>query len=522
MNNKANKTNHELDATRAERNQKVYRSVNLIQNSRYSLTLQEQRFLMYCISKVRPNDTVETVYDIQLKDYVNVSGLRGTTNYTALKQQIIKTLDKLRFLMEETDEDGNKFFMVYNWFSKMGAGSKGTGFIRFQFTQDVAKELINLARYNADSDKKLYYIADELKYMLPFKCRYSYYLYPLLRSYQNRNEWTFPLDGPDGLRERLDVFTRPEDVQEYNRTLEELRDAYNANKSPDESGRIPLHVRYPEFRRNVLDPAVADINKYSNIKVAYRANKVGKSVTSITFLFEDKQPEEAMDAELRGQLVMDRTDEVTRVMNEGVPRDLEEPVPFVKASGVGEDTHPKSRREEKKNRSATTAKQARERLEQRKQQWMENKDKPVDYGKHTAREKKPVATYPMEPYFVLQPMTIPTKRGNEKVEVLFLTGEQLTEFCQKCGGGFAKLAERPGFGPLLFNQLMKEAFAEMAPRRLVGYLRDGHIVNSTRDDRLELTVSGKTPREDLLKFFRVTFSLPEKMEPVLEKFLKEH
>lgn len=518
----SNQSNYELDLTRAERNQKVYRSVNLIQNSRYSLTLQEQRFLMYCISKVRPDDTVETVYDIQLKDYVNVSGLRGTTNYTALKQQIIKTLDKLRFLMEETDEEGNKFFMVYNWFSKMGAGTKGTGFIRFQFTQDVAKELINLAQYNADSSQKLYYIADELKYMLPFKCRYSYYLYPLLRSYQNRNEWTFQLDGPDGLRERLDVFARPEDVQEYNRTLEDLRDAYNQKKSADETGRIPLHVRYPEFRRNVLDPAVADINKYSNIKVAYRANKVGKAVTSITFIFEDKQPEEAMDAERRGQLVMDRTDETTRILNEGVPRDLEEPVPFAKAAGVGDDTHPKSKRAAKKEKPEVSVKQVRKRIEQRQQQWLENKDKPVDYGKHSAREKKPVDTYPVDRYFVLKTVTVTADGQPMSFELLRLTPEQLGEFCKEAGGGFARLAERPGFGTMMFYKLLREAFAQLAPKRLRGYLKDGHVTCVADETVLELTSGGKTPTDDLRKFFRVNLSLPEKMEPVLEGFLKEN
>ena len=284
------KNDAELVYTQQERNQQVIRSVHLIQNARYSLTLQEQRFLLYCISKVKPTDTVESVYSIELKDYLNVCGLRGTTTYDNLKKSIVKTLEKMKFQMEETDIRGNKYFMVYNWFSKMGASTRGVGAVRYQFTQDVAKELINLAQYNenADTANKLYYISDELKYMLPFKCRYSYYLYPLLRSFQNRDEWTFPIEGPDGLRERLDVFEHIS-VDEYNMSLDQ--------KTP--VVRKPLYPRYPDFRRNVLIPAIDDINRYSNIKVSFRPVKHGRSVTAITFLYQDKNAVEKLESEQR-------------------------------------------------------------------------------------------------------------------------------------------------------------------------------------------------------------------------------
>ena len=94
------KNDAELVYTQQERNQQVIRSVHLIQNARYSLTLQEQRFLLYCISKVKPTDTVESVYSIELKDYLNVCGLRGTTTYDNLKKSIVKTLEKMKFQKE--------------------------------------------------------------------------------------------------------------------------------------------------------------------------------------------------------------------------------------------------------------------------------------------------------------------------------------------------------------------------------------------------------------------------------------
>ena len=51
-----NTVSYEKQLIQTERDQKVVRSVNLIQNAQYTLSLEEQRFLLYCISKVKPDD----------------------------------------------------------------------------------------------------------------------------------------------------------------------------------------------------------------------------------------------------------------------------------------------------------------------------------------------------------------------------------------------------------------------------------------------------------------------------------
>ena len=91
------KNDAELVYTQQERNQQVIRSVHLIQNARYSLTLQEQRFLLYCISKVKPTDTVESVYSIELKDYLEMREKRRTQeiNYLYEKYESLSTTMEL-------------------------------------------------------------------------------------------------------------------------------------------------------------------------------------------------------------------------------------------------------------------------------------------------------------------------------------------------------------------------------------------------------------------------------------------
>ena len=201
-----NTVSYEKQLIQTERDQKVVRSVNLIQNAQYTLSLEEQRFLLYCISKVKPDDNEHQTYTIALRDYLSVCGLSQKTSYANMKQNIITTLQKMILAIEYSDPDGKTKFMVTNWFDHITL-TKEDGLAEFQFSSTVSKELIGLARYNqkVDDANKLYYISDELKYMLPFRCRYSFYLYPLLRSYQNRHEWTFTLEE---LRERLDVYER--------------------------------------------------------------------------------------------------------------------------------------------------------------------------------------------------------------------------------------------------------------------------------------------------------------------------
>lgn len=380
-----NNVSYEKQLIQTERDQKVVRSVNLIQNAQYTLSLEEQRFLLYCISKVKPDDSEHQTYTIALRDYLSVCGLSQKTSYANMKQNIITTLQKMILAIEYSDPDGKTKFMVTNWFDHITL-TKEDGLAEFQFSSTVSKELIGLARYNqkVDDANKLYYISDELKYMLPFRCRYSFYLYPLLRSYQNRHEWTFTLEE---LRERLDVYERLDSDKEY-------REVYETAEKKGVDKRRPLYERFPDFRRGVLDPAIEDINTYSNIKVAYIVERRGRSVHAITFIFEDKNPREKMQSELRGSRILDRDDDYTQLATEMVP-DPENPLRFTQTHKTGTDTTPQSITEPKRStKPPKTAAEAKERMRETEKLLQEERSrakKPTNYGKrtdHAPRKRK--------------------------------------------------------------------------------------------------------------------------------------
>ena len=61
-------------------------------------------------------------------------------------------------------------------------------------------------------------------------------------------------------------------------TIEYLREKFNC---------VDSYPVISEFKRNVLDKAIADIEKYTPIRISYTQNKKGRVVTEIVFSFKD-------------------------------------------------------------------------------------------------------------------------------------------------------------------------------------------------------------------------------------------
>jgi plasmid replication initiation protein len=106
--------------------------------------------------------------------------------------------------------------------------------------------------------------------------QYSPRLYEILKSYQKNNrEWYFELDD---LKRLLDC-------QSYE--------------------------RWPDFRRRALEPAVEEINQYTDINIAWDVEKEGKKVTRVIFYMAKKNADALLDAKraiqdkLDGQLTIE-------------------------------------------------------------------------------------------------------------------------------------------------------------------------------------------------------------------------
>ena len=63
--------------------------------------------------------------------------------------------------------------------------------------------------------------------------------------------------------------------------------------------------RWPDYRRYALDPAVEEINQYTDISIAYTAVKEGRKVTRIVFYMDNKTLSERLETETQINEVLD-------------------------------------------------------------------------------------------------------------------------------------------------------------------------------------------------------------------------
>ena len=170
--------------------------------------------------------------------------------------------------MEDPHEPGTECESLVNWFTILRTNKK-SGKFTIMFHPDMIPYLLELARQREEG--KGYYTQYTFRYILPMRSQYAIRLYELLKSYQKNNrDWWFKLD--------------------------ELKRLLNCQN----------YKGFKDVRVNVLEPAVKEINKFSDIKVRWEVtDKDGKKVTEITFFMAEKNIDERLNAQKAGLTELD-------------------------------------------------------------------------------------------------------------------------------------------------------------------------------------------------------------------------
>lgn len=208
----------------------------LIQKSRYSLSLMEQKAILFLISKIKPTDEAEHSYTFSVKDFCLACNFHQDSGfYVGYVRQVMEELGKKTVSVDL----GEGKTLISHWFSSTIIDAKTNSF-EVLFDKNLAPYLFQL---------KNFYTQYSLEYVLPMKSKYSIRLYEFLRSVKSKS-----------YRQRY--------------TVDELRERVDCDKYP----------AYKEFRRNVLDPAIEDINKFTDLEVRYEPIKSGRKITHIEFI----------------------------------------------------------------------------------------------------------------------------------------------------------------------------------------------------------------------------------------------
>ena len=226
-----------------ERGKNVVKHNRLIRDTRYTLSEKEQKILIYIISKIphfmdRSKEKLEPI-TIDVKEYCEVAGISWNgKNMNDVKGSIKALADKSWWVEVDSPGEEDLFRWIAN--AKIVKGKN----IVIKLSDALEPFLIKMTR-----DFTKY----ELINVLILHGKYAIRLYELLKSYRFRGFWEVDLGD---LRKQINC------------------DSYE---------------KYKEFRRNVLDPSLKEINTYTDLMVTYSTEREGRKIKRIIFDIDEKE-----------------------------------------------------------------------------------------------------------------------------------------------------------------------------------------------------------------------------------------
>lgn len=234
----------------------VVKSNDLIQKSRFKLSLQQQKVVLYLCSMIKPEDEDFRKYTIPIREFCQMCSIDGVggRQYKAIET----TLEQLRqksYIIRLNKNLSTSVSWVSKWYLDTSANVRS---VIIQLDPDMKPYLLRL---------KSNYTKYEYAYTLRMTHKATPRLYELLKSYHY---------------DKLKPYDKSFDVDELRAILDATdKDSYK-------------QFRY--FRYVVLEPAIKEINEQTDISVSLTTRKQGRTVVEVTFHIESKPGVEALDA----------------------------------------------------------------------------------------------------------------------------------------------------------------------------------------------------------------------------------
>ena len=220
----------------------VVKSNKVIEAS-YLLSLSEQRVLLACIAQIdsMANLTEQYQFEVSAAEIVDLVGLDNFSNaYRDLKKSAEKLYDRSVTIDDPDPENPKIEQRKTRWISSIDY-IPGEGKLVLNFSSGIIPYISKLSKE---------FTKYKLKHVARFESIYSIRLYELLVQWSS-----------SGVRE-IEVEWLKKQFQVSNK-----------------------YSRLGDLKRRVIDPAISEINKHSNLWVEYGQRKVGRTVTHFQFEF---------------------------------------------------------------------------------------------------------------------------------------------------------------------------------------------------------------------------------------------
>lgn len=224
----------------------VYKSNSLVEAS-YRLSVTEQRLILACISQVRRDEAVtdEVMYSVSAKNIAALSETDEKTAYRDLREAALRLMNRKVRIEKETNSNAHrKEVLLCSWVQSIKY-VEAEGRVCLRFNKDMLPYLSTLTEQ---------FTKYRLKAVAKMSSAYAIRLYELLAQWRDKGKREVEL--------------------EWLRNALQLGDKYPAIK---------------DLKKWVIEPAVAQINQHSDIKVSYSQRKTGRAVTHLQFIFAPQQ-----------------------------------------------------------------------------------------------------------------------------------------------------------------------------------------------------------------------------------------
>lgn len=241
----------------------IYKSNSLVEAS-YRLSVAEQRLILACISQIPRNETVtdEIMYSVSARDIADLSESDPKTAYRDLQEAASRLLNRKVSIEKETNgKTRRKPILVCGWVQSI-MYMEDEGRVCLRFSKDMLPYLSELTEQ---------FTKYRLKNVAKMTSSYAIRLYELLAQWREQK-------------------TREVEV-EWLRNALQLGDKYPAIK---------------DLKKWVIDPAVAQINEHSDIRLKYDQRKNGRVITHLQFTFTPKQEPKPKPTKAKAGKVLSR------------------------------------------------------------------------------------------------------------------------------------------------------------------------------------------------------------------------
>ena len=213
----------------------VVKGNDLIWNAKFSLTAQQQKIMIVLISQIDEDKGIKEPYTFDIAQFCSMCGLSKANGeyYAKVRSDLLYLRNKGVY---RKMPDGRE--TTVSWLMKVSFHQK-KGTVSVYFDWDMEDVLFGLKRR---------FVQYGLEYILPMKAKYSIRLYELLKSYEFQGKYKYI-------------------------ELQELKDRIDAEK----------YDRTIDFRRYVLEPAIQEINLYTDIEVKAEPRTEGRTITGFDF-----------------------------------------------------------------------------------------------------------------------------------------------------------------------------------------------------------------------------------------------